>query len=277
MADESLDHSPGHRTASTDRRRRLTAWLGATAMAGGVVVAVSPSLTWFRGTALSRGVWSGFALYADRDELDIEGNALMMGFDADGFYNSLFGPAVPLLVGVALGFGGLVVILRRASVTPACLVSGLAVTALWSLGAAGLTGASGVEPRGDIGGAGIRAWAIGSAVAATALGVAVAWNRPSVPGSALSRRIIDWVSVPSILLAGAFGKLLYAAEEWDPFATGPVFITASLTAAVPAAGTVAALLAVAPPGRPLTVTVVNTSALILGVLLFVLWTVSALA
>jgi hypothetical protein len=245
-------------------------------MVCGLAVAVSPSLTWFRGTAFSRGVWSGFGLYADRDELEIKCSALMMGFDADGFYNSLFGPG-PVLVGVTLGFGGLVVILRRGRLTPTWFVSGCAVTALWSLGAAGLTGASGVEPGGDIGGLGIRAWAVGCAIAAMALGVASARSRPSAPASALSRRIIDWASAPSIFLAGVFGKLLFSVEEWDPFATGPVFIAASLTAAFPAAGSVAALLAVAPPGRPLIVTVVNTSALVVGVFLFVLWTLVALA
>jgi hypothetical protein len=92
----------------------------------------------------------------------------------------------------------------------------------------------------------------------------------------LSRRIFDWAPAPSILLAGLFGKLLYAAEEWDPFATGPAFIAALSTAAFPAAGMVAALLAVARPGRPLMLIVVNTSALVVGLLLFALWTVVAL-
>ncbi len=224
-------------TVGIEGRRTITSWLGAITLVCGIAVAVSPSLTWFRGTALSRGVWSGFGLYVDRDELEISGSVLMMGFDADGFYNSLFGPAVPLLVGMTLGFGGLVIHLwGRGGTAPTWLVSACAVTALWLLGAAGLTGASGVEPGGDIGGLGIRTWAVGCVVAAMALGAAVPRNRPSAPASALSRRIIDSASAPSILLAGVFAKLLYAVEEREPFATGPVFIAASLTAASPPPG-----------------------------------------
>jgi hypothetical protein len=42
----------------------------------------------------------------------------MMAFDADGWYESLFGPAIPVLVGVALGAVGLVIVVRRATHTP---------------------------------------------------------------------------------------------------------------------------------------------------------------
>jgi hypothetical protein len=276
MADELPERSSGCRAIGTGACRSLTPWLGAMTIACGLVVAVSPVWTWFRGTASTFGTWSGFGLYADRDALEISGGALMMGFDADGFYNALFGPFVPVIVGLLIGLGGLAVALERSRLSARWIAPAGAVIALWSLGAAGVTGGSGVEPGGDIGGTGVRAWAIGSAVAAVALAVVSATDRPA-PGPALARRIIDWAPIPAVLLAGAFGELLYVAEERDPFATGLVFITASLAAASPAAGTVAALLAIAPTGRPLGVTVVNASALVLGIVLFAVWAHAAVA
>src|SRR5688572_15976137 len=98
------------------------------AMAGVVVVAVSPSLTWFRGHGIVEGcvVW----LRAVRGSQ----GARDRGQHVDH-----------------------VVMVRGVRLTPTRLACGCAVTALWTLGAAGLTGASGIEPGGDIGGLGIRA------------------------------------------------------------------------------------------------------------------------
>ena len=247
------------------------AGLGVVTVVCGAIIAISPTWTWFRGTALRRGAWSGFGLYADRDGLSLDGTALMMAFDAAGWYDALFGPAVPTIAGLVLVIGGLTVGLRRTTVTPAWSAWGAAL-ALWSLGAAGLSGKAGVHPAGDIGGAGVRAWAIASAVGAAWLAREVGrrWSRALTPSS--SHRLIDWISVPAILLGGVFAALLAAAEQRHPFAAEHVFVAASLTVAFPAAGTIAALVSVAPPQRSLPVMVVNTSALVLGVVLFALWT-----
>ena len=229
------------------------------------------------GNGVDRRRLVGLRLYAHRAELGVEGNAVMMGFDADGSYNSLFGPAVPVLVGVVLALAGLSVALTRAPALATSIAGGSAVIALSSLAMAGLTATSGLDPGGDIGGSGIRAWAVGSAVGAIALGVVAVVDRPRAPSSAFTRRLVDWAPLPAVMLAGVFGELLYAAEERHPFAIGPVLVTATLTAAFPAAGTVAALLAIAPPGRPLLITVVDTAAFVLGVVLFALWTLMAVS
>jgi hypothetical protein len=250
--------------------------VGAATTACGVVIALSPSLTWFRGTASAPGSWTGFGLHADRVALGIHGNAVMMGFEADGWYSSMFGPLVPVLVGLALCLGGLAVLLRWPGPSPAWAGRWSVVIALWSLGAAGVTGGAGVDPGGGVGGPGIRVWAIGSTTAAIGLAVLLAHEGSTTPSSVADGRVIDWVSIPAILLGGVFAAVLARTEEWHPFATAIVFIAATLTAACPAIGTVAALLAAAPPRRPLAVTVVNAAALVLGVLLFVLWAQVAL-
>jgi hypothetical protein len=238
-------------------------------------VAVSPALTWFRDTPLRRRTWSGFGLFADREALGIEGNALMLGFDDGDWYNSAFGPAAPMAVGLVLVLGGLSAMRRRARVMPTWIAPAVAVTSLWSVGAAGITGGSGVRSGGDMGGAGICVWAIGSAVGALAFGAKAARDRPPLSSSAVAGAIFDWAALPAILLGGAFGALLTGAEEVQPFATWLVLLTATFAAVLPAAATVTALLAIAPSGRPLGVIVLNTSALVLGGLLFALWAVAA--
>ena len=222
-------------------------------------------------------MWSGFGLYANRDELGIDGNAVMMAFADDGVYNSLFGPAVPVLVGMVLALAGLTITLTRRQAVAMSMAYGSAGIALSSLAAAGLTAVSGVDPGGDVGGWGIRAWAIGSLIGAIGLCVMAVAHRPRAPSSAFIRSLIDWVPLPALMFSGVFAHLLHAAEERHPFALVPVFIAATSTASLPAAGTVAALLAVAPPGRPMLVIVLDTAALVLGVVLFALWTQSALS
>jgi hypothetical protein len=92
--------------------------VGAVTMVCGTLTATARWLTWYRGTSFRPGTWSGVERYADRDELKIAGGVLMMAFDADGWYESLFGPAIPVLVGVALDAVGLVIVVRRATQTP---------------------------------------------------------------------------------------------------------------------------------------------------------------
>jgi hypothetical protein len=261
---------------SRQTRPPRVAALAAVAVVGGVAVAVSPWFTWLAGTGTAPGDTSGVALAADRAQLGIHGNAFVLGFAAEGVYNSLFGPAVPLIVGVVLAVIGGAMVLRGKRRAAWIAPVGTAV-ALWSVGAAGLTGGSGLDPDADIGGAGIRVWALGSALAALALGVATATD-PRQPGrSVLRRAFIDWAALPAVLLGGASAELLHAAEEWQPFAAGAVFVAAASTAAFPAAGTVAALVAVAPTVRPLPVTLANGAALVIGGLLFALWLQVALA
>ena len=255
--------------------RSVDVGLSTVAAVAGVAVAVSPALTWFRGTPSRRRTWSGFGLFADREVLGIEGNPLMLGFDDGDWYNSAFGPAAPMAVGLVLVLGGLAAIRRRPRVMPTWIAPAVAVTALWSVGAAGITGGSGVRSGGDVGGAGICVWAIGSAVGALAFGAKAARDRPPLSSSAVAGAIVDWAALPAILLGGAFGALLTGAEEVQPFATWLVLLAATLAAVFPAAAMVTALLAITPPGRPLGVTVLNTSALVLGGLLFALWAVAA--
>ena len=259
----------------TRRPRSVGAGLGAVGAVAGVAVAVSPAFTWFRGTSSRRRTWSGFGLFDDREVLGIEGNPLMLGFDDGDWYNSAFGPAAPIAVGLVLVLGGLTAMRRRARVMPAWIAPAVAVTALWSVGAAGITGGSGARSGGDVGGAGICVWALGSALGALAFGAKAARDRPPLSNSAVGGAIVDWVALPAILLGGAFGALLTWAEEVQPFATWLVLLAATLAAVLPAAATVTALLAITPSGRPLGVTVLNTSALVLGGLLFVLWAVAA--
>jgi hypothetical protein len=214
-------------------------------------------------------------LFADREVLGIDGNPLMLGFDDGDWYNSAFGPVAPMAVGLVLFLGGLTAIRRRERTTPTWIAPAFAATALWSVGAAGITGGSGVSSGGDVGGAGICVWAIGSACGALAFGAKAAADRPALSSSAVVGAIVDWAALPAILLGGAFGALLARAEEVQPFATWLVLLTATLAALFPAAAMVTALLAITPPGRPLGVTVLNTSALVLGGLLFALWAVAA--
>ena len=87
----------------------------------------------------------------------------------------------------------------------------------------------------------------------------------------MAAAVLDWAALPAILLGGAFGALLGRAEEVEPFATWLVLLAATAAAAFPAGATIIAVLAVTPPGRPLGVIVLNTSAVVLGGLLFVLW------
>ena len=255
--------------------RSVDVGLSAVAAVAGVAVAVSPALTWLRGSPSGRRTWSGFGLFADREVLGIEGNPLMLGFDDGDWYNAAFGPAAPMAVGLVLVLGGLAAIRRRPRVMPTWIAPAVAVTALWSVGAAGITGGSGVRSGGDVGGAGICVWAIGSAFGALAFGAKAARDRPPLSSSAVAGAIVDWAAIPAILLGGAFGALLTGAEEVQPFATWLVLLAATLAAVFPAAAMVTALLAITPPGRPLGVTVVNASALVLGGLLFALWAVTA--
>jgi hypothetical protein len=255
--------------------RSLDVGLGGVAALAGVAVAVSPSMTWLHG-ASRRSPWSGFGVFADREVLGIEGNALMLGIEDDGWYSSMFGPAAPMTVGVLLVVGGMAVTRQRPRVTP-WIAPAAAVTALWSLGAAGITGGSGVVPSGGghVGGAGICVWAIGSIVAALALGAKAARDRPRLSSSTVAVAVVDWAALPAIMLGGASAALFAAAEEVQPFATVLVLLAATFTAVFPAAATITALLAVTPPGRPLGVIVLNTSALVLAGLLFVLWAAAA--
>jgi hypothetical protein len=250
--------------------------LGALTVACAVMVAASPWLTWLTPTG-STTVASGFDLVANRAELGIHGNALVLGFAADGAYHSLLGPVVPLIVGLALVVAGGVLMLRQPRLARAWIAPVGAAVALCSVGAAGLTGGSGVEPGTEIGGLGIRAWALGSAVAALALGVVTATDPPPPGRSAFWRTVIEWAALPAIPLGGACAELLHAVEERQPFAAGAVFVAAASTAAFPAAGTVAALVAVAPGARPLPVTLANGAVLVVGTLLFFLWFQVALA
>ena len=246
-------------------------------MVCGATIAVSPWLTWYEGTVFTPGSWSGVELYADRDELKIAGGVLMMGFDADGWYESLFGPVIPVLIGVVLGVVGFVVVVRRAARTPTWAAALGVAAALWSLGAAGLTGRSGVYPSGEIGGPGLRVWAIGSAMCAVGFGVQVTRGWLPGPNSTGVHGALKWLSVPALLASVPFLVSLYWLEDLFPFATVRVFLAASLAAAFPAIGTVIALVTVVQPRRSAVVVAVSSFARVLAVLLFGLWTRLALA
>ena len=254
--------------------RSIDVGLSTVAAVAGVAVAVSPALTWLRGSPSGRRTWSGFGLFADREVLGIEGNLLMLGFDDGDWYNAAFGPAAPMAVGWCWSSARLAAIRRRPRV-----IRRDHAGVREDRPRVGRSG--GVRRRirralgGVLGGAGICVWAIGSAFGALAFGAKAARDRPPLSSSAVAGAIVDWAAIPAILLGGAFGALLTGAEEVQPFATWLVLLAATLAAVFPAAAMVTALLAITPPGRPLGVTVVNTSALVLGGLLFALWAVTA--
>ena len=84
------------------------------------------------------------------------------------------------------------------------------------------------DRRGDVSGAGICVWAIGSASGALAFGAKAVRGRPPLSSSAVAGAIVDWAALPAILLGGAFGALLTGAEEVQPFATWLVLLAPAL-------------------------------------------------
>lgn len=196
--------------------------IAAGTLSAGGLIAGSAGMKWYDGL-------SGLDLYRRRSELAVapETNPLIGGFDADGWFESFFGPAVPIGIGIALAAISALVVWR---VSPReTLLAGLWL-ALLSWLAAGVTGASGAD------GPGIRLWVGASVAAAAILGWALIHSEPTRRSAAAA-----WFAVLAVLAWLPLGWAVFGLEDYYPFAASSLLLASLLMVGVPAAGAVTAI------------------------------------
>jgi hypothetical protein len=225
--DEAAAPGDGRATLSTPL------WVAGGIVLCAVLIAVSAGMTWYTSGADSgvAGTGSGFDLYRHRSELAVapNSNPLISAFDWDGWYESFFGFATPILLAAALVLVGVRLALGRAPQTT--LLAGLWLS-LFSWLAAGQTGGEVSSRLGGLG-MGIRVWAGASVAAAGIQGWALVRSGPSrLSGGA------EWLAPVGVATWLPFALLVYDLEDTHPFANDQLLLANILAVGVPAAGAI---------------------------------------